>query len=480
MFGIIQESTSNDFQKDKAVQRTPSKLLSLVFVVSTAIGLAADWPRFRGLDAVGVSDQTVPGQWSDSEDILWKTPLPGRGASSPITLGDRIFLTYYSGYGMNEDDPGTLQNLTRHLICIDRANGSVVWQKAAKALMPEQEYRGFVALHGYTSSTPASDGEAIYVYYGRSGVYAYRLDGEELVVQPHCHHHAVMGYGTDIGPEAICYRADLFEAAGLPSDRAEVAKLLDGGWDKYFTVGKDFVAKSDAAWFDAADGVFQGMINQIETPFENADGTPIPLGENTEIKKAYDQLITAAVTDDLSADLAQWSTDWSTAFQNDGFATMLCPGWMLGVIEGNAEGVEGWDIADVFPGGGGNWGGSYLTVPTQGAHPEEAKKLAAWLTAPEQQLKAFASKGTFPSQKEALASPELLKSTNAFFNDAPTGQILTNRANAVSVTPFKGPNYFAIRALTSDAINRADVDKTDDPEASWAKAVAAYGDLGLS
>ena len=290
----------------------------------------------------------------------------------------------------------------------------------------------------------------------------------------------LMGYGTDIGPEAICYRADLFEAAGLPSDRAEVAKLLDGGWDKYFTVGKDFVAKSDAAWFDAADGVFQGMINQMETPFENADGTPIPLGENTEIKKVYDQLITAAVTDDLSADLAQWSTDWSTAFQNDGFATMLCPGWMLGVIEGNAEGVEGWDIADVFPGGGGNWGGSYLTVPTQGAHPEEAKKLAAWLTAPEQQLKAFASKGTFPSQKEALASPELLKSTNAFFNDAPTGQILTNRANAVSVTPFKGPNYFAIRALTSDAINRADVDKTDDPEASWAKAVAAYADLGLS
>ena len=50
----------------------------------------------------------------------------------------------------------------------------------------------------------------------------------------------------------------------------------------------------------------------------------------------------------------------------------------------------------------------------------------------------------------------------------------------MTVTPFKGPNYFAIRALTSDAINRADVDKTDDPEASWAKAVAAYGDLGLS
>ncbi len=66
---------------------------------------------------------------------------------------------------------------------------------------------------------------------------------------------------------------------------------------------------------------------------------------------------------------------------------MLAPSWMLGVIEGNAAGVEGWDIANVFPGGGGNWGGSFLTVPAQSEHPEEAKALADWLTAPEQQIK---------------------------------------------------------------------------------------------
>ena len=52
---------------------------------------------------------------------------------------------------------------------------------------------------------------------------------------------------------------------------------------------------------------------------------------------------------------------------------MLCPGWMLGIIEGNAEGVEGWDIANVFPGGGGNWGGSFLTVPAQGEHPRRPR-----------------------------------------------------------------------------------------------------------
>ena len=116
---------------------------------------------------------------------------------------------------------------------------------------------------------------------------------------------------------------------------------------------------------------------------------------------------------------------------------MACPGWMLGVIEGNADGVEGWDIANAFPGGGGNWGGSYLTVPAQGDHIEEAKALAAWLTAPEQQIKAFEAKGTFPSQVDALDDPALTGSTNAFFNDAPTGEILAERAEAVPFMPTR-------------------------------------------
>lgn len=288
----------------------------------------------------------------------------------------------------------------------------------------------------------------------------------------------LIGYGTDIGPEAVCYRADLFEEAGLPSDREEVAKLLEGDWAKYFEVGKDFVAKSDSAWYDSSDATFQGMINQVANPVENSDGTPIPLAENTEIKAIYDQIMDAKA-DDLSAGYAQWSEDWVAAFQNDGFATMLCPGWMLGVIEGNAAGVEGWDVADVFPGGGGNWGGSFLTVPTQSEHPEEARELAAWLTAPEQQIKAFKSKGTFPSQVEALSSRDLLEQTNAFFNDAPVGQILANRAEAVTVTPYKGPNYFTIRGTVTDALNRVE-SGTDDAESSWQKALEAYDALGLS
>ncbi|MGO1192586.1 MAG: extracellular solute-binding protein [Nesterenkonia sp.] len=280
----------------------------------------------------------------------------------------------------------------------------------------------------------------------------------------------LIGYGTDVGPQAICYRGDLFEEAGLPSDRDEVAQLLDGDWANYFEVGNEFVAESEAAWYSGSDNVWQGMINQTEVPFETEDGEIIA-DTNPEVKDTYDQLLSASVGDELSAGLSQWSGDWNESFQRSGFATMLCPGWMLGVIEGNADGVEGWDIADVFPGGGGNWGGSYLTVPTQGENTEAAKELAAWLTAPEQQVKAFEAIGAFPSTVEALESEEVSAATDEFFNDAPVGEIMANRADAIEVQPVKGPNYLLINVAIQDALNRVDVDGVDDPESSWQKFV---------
>lgn len=285
----------------------------------------------------------------------------------------------------------------------------------------------------------------------------------------------LIGYGTDIGPEGVCYRSDLFAAAGLPTDRDEVAKMLGTSWESYYAAGEKFdAAGTNVPWFDSAGATWQGVVNQIPNAYEKKDGTVIAT-KNPEVKEAYTNVLEASGT--LSAHLSQWSDDWTASFQNDGFATMLCPGWMLGVIAGNADGVSGWDIADTFPGGGGNWGGSYLTVPEQSKHQAEAQKLAAWLTAPEQQLEAFASKGTFPSQLDALESDELLGATNEFFNDAPTGQILANRAAAVDVTPFKGPKYFAINDAMQQALTRVE-DGLMNPDQSWAQFVTDVEALG--
>lgn len=285
----------------------------------------------------------------------------------------------------------------------------------------------------------------------------------------------LIGYGTDIGPEGVCYRSDLFAAAGLPTDRAAVAEMLGTSWESYYAAGEKFAAAgTDVPWFDSAGATWQGVVNQIPNAYEKKDGTIIAT-ESPEVKEAYTSVLEASST--LSAHLSQWSDDWAASFQNDGFATMLCPGWMLGVISGNADGVTGWDIADAFPSGGGNWGGSYLTVPDQSKNKEEAQKLAAWLTAPEQQLEAFAAKGTFPSQLEALESDELLGATNEFFNNAPTGQILANRAAAVDVTPFKGASYFAINDAMQQALTRVE-DGLMSADKSWEQFVTDVEALG--
>ena len=284
----------------------------------------------------------------------------------------------------------------------------------------------------------------------------------------------MIGYPTDIGPEGICYRSDLFKKAGLPTDREEVAELM-GTWDDYFALGEDFMRKvPDTAWYDSSGGLAQAMLNQVANPFETDDNTVDV--ENPELEAVWAD-VTGNIEKGLSTKLPQWSDDWTASFQNDGFATMACPGWMLGVVEGNAEGVKGWDIANVFPGGGGNWGGSFLTVPSQGDNIEAAKEVAAWLTAPEQQVKAFAAKGTFPSQVEALESDEVTSATNAFFNDAPTGEILAERAQAVTVQPYKGPKYSDILQAFQAAVLRVD-DGSQDAAQSWDQFVTDVEALG--
>ena len=271
----------------------------------------------------------------------------------------------------------------------------------------------------------------------------------------------MIGYATDAGPEGICYRSDLFKKAGLPTARDEVAQRW-ATWDDYFADGQKFVAAvDDTAWYDSSQGTAQAMLNQVENPFETDDDT-IDV-ENPELEAVW-KAVTGNV--ELSTRLSQWGDDWVASFQNDGFATMACPGWMLGIVEGNAEGVEGWDFADVFPGGGGNWGGSFLTVPAQGDHPDEAKEFAAWITAPEQQVRAFDAIGAFPSQVEALEAPEVLEASNAFFNDAPVGEILVNRAEAVTVQPYKGPKYSDILQAFQAAVTRVD-DGSTSAAKSW-------------
>ena len=147
--------------------------------------MAADWSRFRGPNGSAVSeDRGVPTDWSDSTNLFWKAELPGPGSSSPIIVGERVFVTCYSGYGPSRGVAGDIQKLERHLICVSLKDGKILWNKPVAAKQPEDTFEdsagGYLRDHGYATSTPASDGEHVFVFFGKSGVLAFDLYGYQI------------------------------------------------------------------------------------------------------------------------------------------------------------------------------------------------------------------------------------------------------------------------------------------------------------
>jgi outer membrane protein assembly factor BamB len=137
-----------------------------------------DWPCFRGPDRSGVSDDTsLPLRWSDSENVVWKTRLPGAGASSPVTFGDRIYLTCYSGYGLDRAARGEYRDLKLHVVCLNRADGRILWNESFPNTVPTDHYGDHTNQHGYATSTPAVDETGVYVFFGTTGARAYGHDG---------------------------------------------------------------------------------------------------------------------------------------------------------------------------------------------------------------------------------------------------------------------------------------------------------------
>lgn len=174
------------------MKKITTRRTGLLLALSALLFLGADWTRFRGPDASGVSDDRgLPVTWSEDENIVWKTALPGYGSSSPTTLGDRIFLTCYSGYGLESETPGEQEDLRLNILCIDRADGRILWRKSSDARPELAKYDGGrVNLHGYASATVATDGEALFAFFGRSGVVSYSLSGDLLW-------HALVGDGVN-------------------------------------------------------------------------------------------------------------------------------------------------------------------------------------------------------------------------------------------------------------------------------------------
>lgn len=168
------------------------KFASLAFLVIPALAEAGDWPRFRGPNGAALSDDAAtPVNWSATENIVWRTALPGPGASSPIITGGKVFVTCFTGTGSSVD---------RILVCVDEQSGKLLWQKEVKGVANEDRPNRMLDGHGYASSTPATDGERVYVLFGKSGVFAFDLEGNQVWHNSVGTGSAAMGFGSGASP----------------------------------------------------------------------------------------------------------------------------------------------------------------------------------------------------------------------------------------------------------------------------------------
>ncbi len=139
------------------------RFLSIAALLTAGVFCQADWRAFRGSEATGIASTPAPTSWSDDENIAWKVDLPGRGLSSPIVVGDRLFLTASSG--------GRQDRL--HVLAFSTADGSRLWERQFWAT-------GRTVSHPTTCNaapTPASDGERIYAFYSSNDLVCLDLDG---------------------------------------------------------------------------------------------------------------------------------------------------------------------------------------------------------------------------------------------------------------------------------------------------------------
>ncbi len=177
--------------------------LTLLVLSSFAANVirAEDWTRFRGPNGGGVSqEKNIPAEWSDDKNLAWKVELPGAGASSPIIVGDLVIVTCYSGYGVEGERQGSLRDLKRHVVAYDVATGDKKWTATVDGTPDEDPYSRMLGEHGYASNTPVSDGKKLFVFFGKAGVLAYDLAGNQLWQTNVGHESGPQQWGSGASP----------------------------------------------------------------------------------------------------------------------------------------------------------------------------------------------------------------------------------------------------------------------------------------
>ena len=167
----------------------PWLFVVFLLVLNHRVAAAANWPQFRGPGSLGVADDpNLPDRWSTNQNVAWKIEIPGRGWSSPIVWGDKVFVTtvtsdsameppkkgLYFG-GEQKEVPKAEQRWM--VLCFDLTSGRELWrQEAHRGVAPNQLH----VKNSYASETPVTDGERVYAYFGNIGLFCYDISGRKL------------------------------------------------------------------------------------------------------------------------------------------------------------------------------------------------------------------------------------------------------------------------------------------------------------
>ena len=252
---------------------------------------------------------------------------------------------------------------------------------------------------------------------------------------------SLIGIPTDVGGLGLAYRADLFKAAGLPTDPAEVEKMWST-WDGFIEMGKKYTEATGKPFVDNVETtVFFSTVNQVSEKYYSPDGKLV-YDTNPQVKDAFDVAVKAYKAG-ISADIAAWSSGWDPGKANGSFAVTVAPSWILSGLKTAAPDTAGdWRIATV-PGVGGNWGGSVIAIPARAKHPEAAWQYIETMMSPEAQTEHFTKTGTLPAAKDALTSDAVLNYTDDFFGDSKIGQVMSDSVMKFN-SFYNGPDTSAI------------------------------------
>lgn len=170
---------------------------------------AENWPQFKGEGASGVSDsENLPISWSATENIAWKTEIPGVGWSSPIVWSDRVFLTtvvekgdatppkkglYFGGERLT---PPTTEHEWK-VLCLSLSTGEILWDRTVHQGTPSWACH---IKNSYASETPVTDGERVYSYFGNLGVFCHDFAGNEVWSRKFEAQPTRLGWGTAASP----------------------------------------------------------------------------------------------------------------------------------------------------------------------------------------------------------------------------------------------------------------------------------------